>query len=1334
MKHIISWEHRNIRSVANTKLGVFDKRNRNKIASFHIYINGKPIWIDSAIVINNYNGILLGTPDLGAATIINMVDETINFVKIGEIIEYGDAQRVAIATDHPLHKSRFELDSRKIYKQRISEMRNEAKNSTTVSDIVYGENIAEATRKKLKKVLESKEYEPVFRKAIGCLNKSFDIQATMEVEVKEENIGPRRKSENLSEEKKQIIAKNLDELYRDGVLVFPDEHGVKVKNIIPLMVCGKTDDNGVAIPLSQSARIVTQAHTTVNRWSKTPPMVTDDLNDVLRQAAKASKYDYSLKCDISNAFFQLPMDKSLWSWFGVYHPYQGPMVYTRCTQGWVASMGYMRAAFLRVFSPLSSYLLRYADDVHLVAKTEDEFIEVVARFLDICKHHGLTLKGSKMHIMPERMNFLGAVIKNGRITASPHQAAKIRNYSKEKISTVSELRSFLGLLVPLSKFQSRPTDFLVPLRKLLDGDGKTKIDWTEEADKALSLAKNSMDKLVELTPFDAKKRAYIVVDSSADGCGAILFQKDDSTDPPVNRVCEFYSRKRPDAERKFKASSCMLETSGAVGCLCYWRRYFIEAGEPVVLYTDSRPFSCIAKKWAENCVPSDIVEINNLFKNISGLKVVVVHLPGKSIEISGVDFISRSKEHMEDCNEDCQICKLASTPKVDEVPFISEEQMEKLSAELAKYKKAAAVRRIQIHNFDETMYEKVWNMNDSWTDEIDHEIEAFETVSAVLTPRKARKLNDFINDGLAIRQIQQSDKTLKSAIHYIEKKLNPPPRQQKLATLCRKAYVKNQHLKTKKWIGTQEFELILMPEKVALKIMRIIHDSTLCQSPSQLAEKARRYFEMPNIKIWAAKFTTSCYKCTLLKKPDAYRPQPLKAVGIPSRIGELILVDEINRTDRNKQPFKVFFATEGLTRMGIALPVRDTINSDNFVNFMYLCRQLLAPLRADKAEVIIRTDGHTAHLSSETKERLDEIGMKIEVYESSSMSKNIIPEQDGRIAVLSKFLNAALNDRESSVPKAVSVAISQYNHVLGNKKSAPVELFTGRKICTQEPISVNINDLVTEIETDRTTKRELADRRNAEKKMRAPRLILKPAGEAVDGPNEQTLQENDVVRLNEKWDKADLDRLWKVVDINWQEGKFRAKKYNIRNEVKPKTFDISLIDSVISHTVAEIRTSLIRNPAARQWFMRGEDVSIWEESEWNLQGPRVHRVDLLDDSAISLGPKSTLPPTPMPEMDPNPDRATSTPSKSGVLNSTFNAWNPMKYAQNFMSGTANWIGSPETPDLNSSNENTIIAEGSDESFHSVASSALNDNDIAELEKPEPRRSNRTRKQVEHYQA
>jgi hypothetical protein len=981
-------------------------------------------------------------------------------------------------------------------------------------------------------------------------------------------------------------------------------------------------------------------------------------------------------------------------------------------------------------------LLRYADDVHLIGRTENEFIQVVSRFLDICAHHGLTLKGSKMHVMPERMNFLGAVIQNGRITASPHQAAKIRNYSSEKIVTVSNLRSFLGLLVPLSKFQNRPTDYLVPLRKLLEADGKVKITWTEESLKALELARQSMDKLVELTPFDASKRAFVVVDSSADGSGAILFQKDESTEPPTNRVCEFYSRKRPDAERKFKASSCMLETAGAVGALCYWRRYFLEVKEPVVLYTDSRPFECIARRWAENRTPSDIVAINNLFRHILGLKIVVRHLPGKSIEISGVDFISRSKSHMEDCQEDCTICKLASTPKVDEVPFVTEAQMDELTAEIAKMKKAGAVRRIQVHRIDETMKGTVWNLSESWADEVDHEVEAFETVCAVTNSNKARRLEDFLKDGPALRKIQQLDKVLKSAIHHIENNLNPPPRKQRLATLYKTCYIRQGHLRLKKWIGTMEHEVIVIPECFALRVTRVVHDSTMCSSPTQLAAKVRRHFEFPNIRNWAVKFTTSCYKCSLLKKPDGFKAKPLKAVDIPSKIGAVILIDEINRLDRNNLPFKVFFATEALTRFGIALPVRTHINSDSFVDFCYLVRQLLAPLQAEDASVIIRTDAHSAHVSGETKRRLDEIGMKISIYESTSMSKNLIPEQDSRIAVLSKFLNAALNDRDVSVPAAVAKSISQYNFVLGNQKFAPVELFTGRRICTQEPAEYDLNDLVREIESNRTSKRELADEANAAKKMKKDRLVLKPADEEVNGTNEQNLEPGNIVRLNKKWDKADLDRLWKVVSINWETRTFEAVKFNVRNNVKPKEYDLDTIDTVISQTVRRVQDSLYSNPAARMWFMRSDDLSVWEDSDWNPQGQRPHSIELLNDSAISLGPKSTLPPTPAPEMDPNPELRTSTPAKKQVLNSYYNAWKPRVFTEKF----TGWSESPET-EVNSSCDNTLTStksEESDASFHSAASSAnssaLNESDLAKLEVPEPRRSNRQRKPTQRYEA
>ena len=278
IKHIEAWQSRNIRCVGNKKLGVFDRNGKNKLASFHIYLNKKRIWVDRAVVIDNFEGVLLGMPELDGLTKVDMVKKTVTFTAINEVVNYGEIENVAaVSTGDPLDEKNFEVDSRKVYKAKIDKMRKEAEATSTVNDVIFGEKVDDGLKKKLLSIMGDKKYKKVFAKKIGCLNSSFDVQAHMSVEIKEENVGPRRKSEKISDEKKKIIADNLDELFRDGVLVFPGEHGVTVKNVIPLMVVGKTNDDGEAIPLAQSARIVTQAHQSVNKWSKTPPMVTDKL-------------------------------------------------------------------------------------------------------------------------------------------------------------------------------------------------------------------------------------------------------------------------------------------------------------------------------------------------------------------------------------------------------------------------------------------------------------------------------------------------------------------------------------------------------------------------------------------------------------------------------------------------------------------------------------------------------------------------------------------------------------------------------------------------------------------------------------------------------------------------------------------------------------------------------------------------------------------------------------------------------------------------------------------------------------------------------------------------
>ncbi|CAG5082026.1 Oidioi.mRNA.OKI2018_I69.PAR.g10017.t1.cds [Oikopleura dioica] len=802
LDHKVKWQRRFVKGVSGKRIGIMNERNENKVCDIELMVNGNPWMISDAIVLESIDGLLMGVTDMDGNTSIDMVNRRIVFEKFKVAASYDRQNVLKISTKHELSDGNFEPDARKTYKEKLEKMRKEARESSTVDDIVLGEVVKENPKleERLMTKIRDKKYKKVFSKVTGCLPKEFEISAPM-MRVELSNQVTRQKNEQMSDEKKEIVAKHLDELARDYIVVFPQDHGISVKNIIPIMVVEKRDDQGEAIPLAQSARIVAQAHRSVNLWTKAPPRVTDELKDVLAKAAKASKNKFMMKTDISQAFFQLPTEKALWPYFGVYHPYKGVMCYTRASQGWIASMGMVREAFLRIFEPLKKYMVRYADDVFISANNEDEFVLVVTRFLDICAHFNLSLKGSKMAIGVSEMNFLGAKVKGGKIVASPHQAQKIRDYDISTIKTVSDLRSFLGILVPLSKFKCRATDFLVPLRKCLDNDGKAKIVWTEEAKEAIKMAKKAMDELTELTPFDEDKQQYIVVDSSAKGTGAILFQKELVDGKEINRVVEFYSRKRPDSERKYTASSCMLETAGLVGALCYWRRYLIESKFPTIVFTDSMPLTMIAKRWTENLTPSDIVSINNLFKAILGLRIVVRHLPGKSIEISGVDFISRSSGHMEECDaKRCKICEISQTPRSDQSPFISEEKLEEINKEVRKLKDWHSSKRIMIvdDQFTEEMSNEIWSANCDEVVEVDYNKEAFQTVAMALRERKARDLLDFLKDEKTLRKMQLSDKLLKEVIKYVEKDLNPPPRKQRLNTLCKKAFLEKGYLKIKR--------------------------------------------------------------------------------------------------------------------------------------------------------------------------------------------------------------------------------------------------------------------------------------------------------------------------------------------------------------------------------------------------------------------------------------------------------------------------------------------------------------------------------------------------------
>ena len=152
----------------------------------------------------------------------------------------------------------------------------------------------------------------------------------------------------------------------------------------------------------------------------------------------------------------------------------------------------------------------------------------------------------------------------------------------------------------------------------------------------------------------------------------------------------------------------------------------------------------------------------------------------------------------------------------------------------------------------------------------------------------------------------------------------------------------------------------------------------------------------------------------------------MREVKPPEKVGEIIYIDEIQRQGR-KDPIRVLFATDGLSRFGVIERYEGLLTSEMFISFVLRVKNVLSALNSEKSNVICRTDGASAHTSRKTKECLDKAGVVLEVHESTTCSKNVIPAQDVRIRALQKFLVVALNEKDSSIDYALFWTIRMYN-------------------------------------------------------------------------------------------------------------------------------------------------------------------------------------------------------------------------------------------------------------------------------------------------------------------
>lgn len=85
----------------------------------------------------------------------------------------------------------------------------------------------------------------------------------------------------------------------------------------------------------------------------------------------------------------------------------------------------------------------YIDDVLIFSNSEEEHIEHITTIINALHQANMKISAEKSHFYSTSIEFLGHIIKNGRITVDPEKTAAMQNYPIPK--TLKELRSFLGL-------------------------------------------------------------------------------------------------------------------------------------------------------------------------------------------------------------------------------------------------------------------------------------------------------------------------------------------------------------------------------------------------------------------------------------------------------------------------------------------------------------------------------------------------------------------------------------------------------------------------------------------------------------------------------------------------------------------------------------------------------------------------------------------------------------------------------------------------------------------------------------------------------------------------
>ena len=224
----------------------------------------------------------------------------------------------------------------------------------------------------------------------------------------------------------------------------------------------------------------------------------------------------------------------------------------------------------------------YMDDILVYSKDVIDHQQHLRLVLQRLREYGLICNTKKSKFYCTEIEYMGFKIRKNSVLPGEEKISVIKDWQTP--SSVTEVRSFLGLLNYYRRFVRDFTNLALPLLQLTKKEKE--FHWDESCQKSFLSLKEALISAPVLIMPNFELDFHVWPDASKVALGGILTQLVDDCHHPI----AYLSKKLSDTESRY--STTERELYAILTCLKQWRCYW--DGSTIVVHTDHKPLT-----WAK---------------------------------------------------------------------------------------------------------------------------------------------------------------------------------------------------------------------------------------------------------------------------------------------------------------------------------------------------------------------------------------------------------------------------------------------------------------------------------------------------------------------------------------------------------------------------------------------------------------------------------------------------------------------------------------------------------------------------------------------------------------